>query len=307
MNQRPPVVNQEKVWHKAPIVFQGQKRFFIKETLDFLRKVISNDGEGYTIIDLFGGSGLLAHNAKRAFPQARVIFNDYDNVTDRIKKLSIAIDNWHAIEAIRSSYEANLPAKLKRDQSVKDKRLIEPVLAYIENTPAAYLSLSHLSSWLCFSAKISVTKEDLIKRIKSGIFWRFPLSPPPLADDYLDGLEITCKDFRELLDEFEQQPNLVLLCDPPYLWTSSDGYKEPNRFGITDFLELMLKVKPPFLMFETAKSQVMAVARCFVQYRLQNWQSWVDCHTFAKSANTSGYDKRTETVIYNISGSNNDR
>ena len=31
------------------------------------------------VIDLFGGSGLLAHTIKRERPELKVIYNDYDN------------------------------------------------------------------------------------------------------------------------------------------------------------------------------------------------------------------------------------
>ena len=36
---------------------------------------------------MFGGSGLLAHTAKRAKPKARVIYNDYDNYSERLANI----------------------------------------------------------------------------------------------------------------------------------------------------------------------------------------------------------------------------
>lgn len=46
---------------------------FLKHFETLLDK-IPNDGEGWTIVDAFGGSGLLSHVAKRLKPKATVIF-----------------------------------------------------------------------------------------------------------------------------------------------------------------------------------------------------------------------------------------
>lgn len=45
---------------------------------------IPNDGEGWTIVDAFGGSGLLSHVAKRLKPKATVIYNDFDGYAERL-------------------------------------------------------------------------------------------------------------------------------------------------------------------------------------------------------------------------------
>ncbi|MFW9287448.1 hypothetical protein ACN9OX_12695, partial [Glaesserella parasuis] len=45
---------------------------------------IPNDGEGWTIVDAFGGSGLLSHVTKRLKPKATVIYNDFDGYAERL-------------------------------------------------------------------------------------------------------------------------------------------------------------------------------------------------------------------------------
>lgn len=67
----------------SPLPFQGQKRFFISEFSRALRFGPRFD----TILDLFGGSGLLAHAAKQEQPDARVIWNDFDNYAGRLAKI----------------------------------------------------------------------------------------------------------------------------------------------------------------------------------------------------------------------------
>lgn len=63
----------QKTYASAPLPFVGQKRNFINHFKKVLNEHIDSDGEGWTIVDVFGGSGLLAHNAKRLLPKARVI------------------------------------------------------------------------------------------------------------------------------------------------------------------------------------------------------------------------------------------
>lgn len=85
-----------KEYTQAPLPFQGQKRMFLpqfKESLkDFQDKTV--------FVDLFGGSGLLSHTIKRQRPDARVIYNDFDYYTERLKhiddtnKLLAEIRHW---------------------------------------------------------------------------------------------------------------------------------------------------------------------------------------------------------------------
>ena len=77
-----------KTYKLAPLPFIGQKRFFISHFMKLLKDKIPNDGENWTIIDVFGGSGLLAHNAKRLLPKARVIYNDFDDYAKRLQNMA---------------------------------------------------------------------------------------------------------------------------------------------------------------------------------------------------------------------------
>ena len=71
-----------KTYTHAPLPFIGQKRRFVKPFKALLNDYISNDGTGWTILDAFGGSGLLAHAAKRTKPAARVIYSSIMTTTD---------------------------------------------------------------------------------------------------------------------------------------------------------------------------------------------------------------------------------
>ncbi|MFW9339073.1 hypothetical protein ACN9N6_01275, partial [Glaesserella parasuis] len=72
------------IYKQTPLPFVGQKRMLLKHFSQILNDNIKGDGEGWTIVDVFGGSGLLSHTAKQLKPQARVIYNDFDNYAERL-------------------------------------------------------------------------------------------------------------------------------------------------------------------------------------------------------------------------------
>ena len=59
---------------------------FLKYVKVVLDKYIDEEGEGWTIVDVFGGSGLLSHTAKQLKPKATVIYNDFDGYNERLSK-----------------------------------------------------------------------------------------------------------------------------------------------------------------------------------------------------------------------------
>ena len=63
-----------KIYKSAPLPFQGQKRRYVGE---FCR-VLGQIRDARIFVDLFGGSGLLSHIAKRERPDAMVVYNDFD-------------------------------------------------------------------------------------------------------------------------------------------------------------------------------------------------------------------------------------
>ena len=69
-----------KIYKSAPLPFQGQKRRYVGE---FCR-VLGQIRDARIFVDLFGGSGLLSHIAKRERPDALVIYNDFDGYRTRL-------------------------------------------------------------------------------------------------------------------------------------------------------------------------------------------------------------------------------
>ena len=83
---------------------------FLKHFETILNENIKDDGEGWTIIDTFGGSGLLSHAAKRLKPKARVIYNDFDGYTERLAH----IDDINTLRSQLFTAVGNATPKNKR-------------------------------------------------------------------------------------------------------------------------------------------------------------------------------------------------
>ena len=70
-----------KNFTQAPLPFQGQKRRFLNDFKEALKDFKSTP----LFVDLFGGSGLLSHTVKQLYPDADVIYNDFDDYHLRIE------------------------------------------------------------------------------------------------------------------------------------------------------------------------------------------------------------------------------
>lgn len=98
------------MFKQAPLPFTGQKRMFLKHFKAILNEQIPGDGEGWTIIDTFGGSGLLSHAAKQLKPKARVIYNDFDGYAERLAH----IDDINALRSMLYSVVGNATQKKQK-------------------------------------------------------------------------------------------------------------------------------------------------------------------------------------------------
>lgn len=78
----------QNTFKQAPLPFIGQKRMFLKHFETILNENIKGDGKDCTIIDVFGGSGLLSNTAKRVKPKSRVIYNGYSERLNHITEIN---------------------------------------------------------------------------------------------------------------------------------------------------------------------------------------------------------------------------
>nr|DAX16376.1 MAG TPA: DNA adenine methylase [Caudoviricetes sp.] len=276
---------ETKNYTSAPLPFMGQKRKFIKE----FKRVLEGYPDDVTIVDLFGGSGLLSHTARRAKPNAAVIYNDFDNYQQRIAN----IPRTNALlERIREITDG-LPADKMIPTEVKS-RIVE-LIAAEERT--GFIDYITLSSSLLFSMKYANNMDELTKET----FYNTVRKNGYNADGYLDGLTIARKDYKELFKEYSNKPNVLFLVDPPYLSTEAGTYA--MRWKLGDYLDVLTILQGhDFIYFTSNKSQIIELCEWIGQSKIDNNPfedtKRVDIHT--TMTYNSGY---TDIMLYKQLGS----
>ncbi len=232
---------QKKIYTSAPLPFMGQKRRFAGE----FKKVLEQYPDDITIVDLFGGSGLLSHIAKRIKPNARVIYNDYDDYTERLSNIP-----WtNAIIARIREITASIPKHKVISESIKEK-----ILALIKSEQEArgYVDYLTISASLLFSSKYATCYEDL----KRETFYSKVRKSDYDASGYLDGIDVVHQDYKALFDDYKDIPAVLFLVDPPYLSTDVGSYR--MFWKLSDYLDVLtVLVGYRFVYFTSDKSGIV--------------------------------------------------
>ena len=235
-----------KRYSKSPLPFLGQKRNWLRdlEKIDFL---------GLTVIDLFGGSGLVSHSIKSNNPDLRVVWNDYDNFKGRLEMIA-------ETEELRVNL---LNVRLEKAKRVneEDKEQIQTIIGnHLDKF--GRVDWITVSSWLLFAANYAHDYDDLMGRT-----WYYQVVKNPLsAEGYLKGVETRSCDFRELIDEFSNDPKVIFVADPPYIMTMQSGYaaKTEEFFKLKDGIELIKSLHDKrVLLFSSPKSETDSLLEVF--------------------------------------------
>lgn len=218
----------------------GQKRFFLKQFIEVLKQF---RGKVDTVVDLFGGSGLLSHTAKQVLPECRVIYNDFDGYTRRLAAMPETNDLLAVIRSLLVDVapEARVPEEIRR-------RILELVDAH--EAEYGYVDRDTLVSALLFSAR------DLGDLKKDNFYNNVPRSYLT-APDYLEGVETVRGDFREIAAPFQGDGRVLFILDPPYLSTSQDRYKSQfaSIAAAVDPLEIFIKERAS-VYFTSSRSEL---------------------------------------------------
>lgn len=232
------------IYNSAPLPFQGQKRNFIKQFRELIKDELRAHRNG-VFIDAFGGSGLLSHNIKQIYPNARVIYNDYDNYSERLANIEATNEIFQAIEPITKKYK-----KGEKISGEDREKIIKIIDEYIKR--GYFIDWLTLSSRFLFPGKYAHNEDELKK--EKTFFLNTPKMSLYQANGYLKGVEIVRKDAIELIKEFGNK-DVVLVLDPPYLQTDKAGYK--CFWGLRDFLKLIRLVREPFIFFSSENSDIL--------------------------------------------------
>ncbi|HHK6175917.1 TPA: hypothetical protein ACQWQ6_000120 [Haemophilus influenzae] len=276
----------QNTFKQAPLPFIGQKRMFLKHFETVLNENIKGNGEGWTIIDTFGGSGLLSHTAKRLKPKARIIYNDFDGYAERLAH----IDDINRLRAELYSVVGNTTSKNKR--MTKDCKA--ECIRIIQNFKG-YKDLNCLASWLLFSGQQVATLDDLFQHN----FWHcIRQSDYPKADGYLDGVEIVKESFHTLLPKFSNDPKALFVLDPPYLCTKQESYKQATYFDLIDFLRLVNITRPPYVFFSSTKSEFIRFVNYMLEDKVDNWQAFENAKRITVNAKLNYQVAYEDNLVY---------
>lgn len=229
-----------KVYSCAPLPFQGQKRRFVKD----FREVLKKFDDITTVVDLFGGSGLLSHVTKRERPDIRVVYNDYDHFCDRLASVMTTNEILSRIRPVLRDVE--------RDKKVPAEQRARILAIISEYSEKGYVDYITLGSSLLFSGKWAKSFQELSKETMYNVVRKADFD----VTGYLDGLEVVHKDYRELFAQFKDDRDVLFLIDPPYLATDATSYE--NYWRLADYLDVLkLLVGTKYVYFTSNKSQIV--------------------------------------------------
>lgn len=271
-----------KNYNSAPLPFMGQKRRFIKT----FREALTNNDPEAIYVDLFGGSGLLSHTVKQQFPNATVIYNDYDNYSKRLEFIPYTNK---LIKDIRK-----LIIDLPKDKAIPFERR-QPVLdrIYAEEKSKGYVDYISISANLLFAMNYVSSYEEIIRQV----FYNRLRESPYSADGYLDGVKRVSMDYKKLFQSYRTQRNVVFLVDPPYLSTDVSTYRS-SFWKLSDYLDVLdvLQVDH-YYYFTSNKSHIVELCEWMAK-KVPGSDPFHSATILSHQASVNYHGKYTDIMIY---------
>ena len=233
-----------KQYLSAPLPFVGQKRMYIKD----FKEVLKQFPDDAVYVDLFGGSGLLSHITKWEKPDATVIYNDFDNYSQRLNN----IGRTNALLAEIREIVGNFPRRERLSPEIREKilHLLD------EEGKNGFMDYITLSTSLMFSMKYATDLDGL----KKESFYNTVRQSNYVCDGYLDGLQVVSCDYKELVAKYRNIQNVVYLVDPPYLSTEVGTYR--MRWRLSDYLDVLsVLVGSSYIYFTSDKSDILELCQ----------------------------------------------
>ncbi len=231
---------KRKIFTTAPLPFMGQKRNFLKQ----FKPALQGYSPTATYVDMFGGSGLLSHTVKSIYPDAKVVYNDFDNYRERLKNIEKTNQLIGDLRVILKNYPKDKPILgVVRDQ------IIERIHTEEKNGYVDYITIS---SSILFSMKYALSFDQLQKETLYNCVRQSNYD----ATGYLDGLEVVGQCYKELFTKYKDLPDVVFLVDPPYLSTEAGTYK--SYWKLRDYLDVLQVLDgTDYFYFTSNKSSII--------------------------------------------------
>lgn len=270
-----------KIFRKPPLPFIGNKNKWHNEIKEVL---IENRGKFTTVVDLFGGSGLISHWAKAYCPDCRVIYNDYDNYSGRLEK----INNTNYILQEMNVLLKDVP---KNGKLLNSERDIVMDFLFKQPTDSDWETITRT---LLYSPNYVSNINDLVgktlycKRI-AGVYD---------ASGYLDDIEIVRMDWKDLYNLYKDETNILFIADPPYMTTDCKLYYNSNFIRLRDYLDVVdISNADRYIYFSSEKSGIIELYDYLnAKHELEYFKNTVRKHKNISCVNLN-YD---DIMIYKI-------
>ena len=262
----------------------GQKRMFAKEFI----KVLGQFPDSTVFVDLFGGSGLLSHITKCVRPDAVVVYNDFDNYRQRLAN----IPGTNALLSDLRQIVAGVPKKQRITGEAREK-VLERLAR--EEKEYGYVDYITLSSSLLFAMKYVLSLEDMRKETLYNTIRQTDYSK---AEDYLEGITVTCEDYKEVFKRYKDVPGVVFLVDPPYLSTEVGTYK--MYWHLADYLDVLNVLKGhAFVYFTSNKSSILELCDWMGRNPFLG-NPFGECRKVEFNASVNYNSKYTDMMLYTV-------
>lgn len=267
-----------KNYTSAPLPFMGQKRNYLK----YFKEVLKECPSDATYVDLFGGSGLLSRTVKDYYPEAKVIYNDYDNFRERIEAIPTTNRMLHSLRALLKDIPKG--AKLCPLDKQHVVNLFEREKEYVD--------FITLSSSILFSMNTVKNLDEL----KKATLYNKVRKSDYCADGYLNDLVIVSTDYKYLHNKHKNNKKVIFLVDPPYLSTDCSTYK--NYWKLSDYLDVLKVLEDSkFFYFTSNKSSIIELCEWMETSTLTN--PFKGSHKHEMKANTTHNTSYTDIMLHN--------
>jgi site-specific DNA-adenine methylase len=271
---------KKRIFTTAPLPFMGQKRKFLKQ----FKPALQGFSPTAIYVDLFGGSGLLSHTVKAIYPDAKVVYNDFDNYRERLENIDKTNQLISDLRLIMKDYP-----KDKRIEGVFREQVIERIRIEENNGYVDYITLS---SSVLFSMKYALSFEQIAKETLYNCVRQSNYD----AAGYLDGLEVVSMCYKELFDKYKNTPNVVFLVDPPYLSTDAGTYK--SYWKLRDYLDVLQVLDgTKYFYFTSNKSSIIELCE-WIETKTPMSNPFTGSTTVTMNATVNFQSSYTDIMMY---------
>lgn len=242
-----------------PIRFSGNKRLW----QDFIEARAKELPQNATVVDVFGGSGIVSYYITKIRPDLKVIYNDFDNYLDRV-------DHIEDLETIRQGLQKiagkRTHGKIRQNNDLDKNKLSDSkkqkILDYLDDckNKKMFIDNNVICTWLThgFSARDKLTMDTLML---NGI----PANPLNIdkAKEYADVLRPlkTKFDVRSIfkskrLQKLLHDTSVYWVLDPPYRNTDTSDYKNEFSQELEDSIKEIINTNRVLLFCDEKEKDI---------------------------------------------------